>query len=51
MNVYLIIVGILNALDAILHLGCVYFGAPCYRSYTAGEQMAFLRNKAVFNQH
>jgi hypothetical protein len=42
MNILLIIAGILSALAAILHLGCIYFGAPWYRFFGAGEQMARL---------
>ena len=42
MNVFLIIAGTLNAIVAILHLGCIYFGAPWYRFFGAGEQMAVL---------
>ena len=42
MNIYLLIAGALNALVALLHLGCIYFGAPWYRFFGAGEQMAIL---------
>lgn len=42
MNAFLIIAGVLNAIVAILHLGCIYFGAPWYRFFGAGEQMATL---------
>ena len=42
MNVFLIIAGILSALAAILHLGCIYFGASWYRFFGAGEDMAVL---------
>ena len=42
MNILLLIAGILNAIVAILHLGCIYFGAPWYRFFGAGEQMAQL---------
>jgi len=42
MNVFLIVAGILSAVAAILHLGCIYFGAPWYRFFGAGEQMALL---------
>lgn len=41
MNVF-IIAGALSAFAAILHLGCIYFGAPWYRFFGAGEQMALL---------
>jgi len=42
MNVYLIISGVLSAIAAILHLGCIYFGAPWYRFFGAGEEMALM---------
>jgi hypothetical protein len=42
MNVFLIIAGSLSAAGAILHLGCIYFGASWYRFFGAGEQMALL---------
>lgn len=45
MNKFLIIAGTLNAVVAILHLGCIYFGAPWYRFFGAGEQMAVLAER------
>lgn len=42
MNIFLFIAGILSALAAILHIGCIYFGAPWYRFFGAGEEMAVL---------
>jgi hypothetical protein len=42
MNVFLIAAGTLSAVAAILHLGCIYFGASWYRFFGAGEQMALL---------
>lgn len=42
MNIFLIAAGMLSAIAAILHLGCIYFGAPWYRFFGAGEQMAIL---------
>jgi hypothetical protein len=42
MNMYLIISGVLSAIAAILHLGCIYFGASWYRFFGAGEQMALM---------
>jgi len=42
MNVYLIISGNLSAIAALLHLGCIYFGAPWYRFFGAGEEMALM---------
>jgi len=42
MNVYLIISGVLSAIAAILHIGCIYFGASWYRFFGAGEEMALM---------
>jgi hypothetical protein len=42
MNILLIIAGSLSASVAVLHIGCIYFGAPWYRFFGAGEQMAVL---------
>ena len=41
-NPMLMCAGVLNALAALLHLGCIVFGAPWYRFLGAGEQMARL---------
>lgn len=41
-NPYLISAAILSALAALLHLGCIAFGAPWYRFLGAGEGMAQL---------
>ncbi|ASP49772.1 hypothetical protein [Cognaticolwellia beringensis] len=45
MNIFLIIAGTLSAIVAILHLGCIYYGAPWYRFFGAGEQMAVLADR------
>lgn len=37
---FLISAGILSAVAALLHLGCIAFGAPWYRFLGAGEKMA-----------
>ena len=42
MNVFLIIAGAFSATAAMLHLVCIYFGAPWYRFFGAGEHMAIL---------
>jgi len=42
MNIYLLIAGSLSAIAALLHLGCIYFGASWYRFFGAGEQMALM---------
>lgn len=41
-NRYLVLSGLLNAIAAILHLGCIYFGASWYRLFGAGEEMALM---------
>ena len=42
MNIMLISAGVLSAIAAFLHLGCIYFGASWYRFFGAGEQMALM---------
>jgi len=42
MNKFLIAAAIGNGLAAILHVGCIYFGASWYRFFGAGEQLALL---------
>ncbi len=39
-NHYLIIAALCSAAAALLHLGCIVFGADWYRFFGAGEQMA-----------
>ena len=39
-NPWLAAAGAGSALAALLHLGCIVFGAPWYRFFGAGEQMA-----------
>ncbi len=41
-NKFLMTAAILTFIAALLHLGCIYFGAPWYRFFGAGEQMALL---------
>lgn len=45
MNVFLIIAGVLSATAALLHVGCIYYGASWYRFFGAGEGMAMLAEK------
>ncbi|PKH87162.1 hypothetical protein [Colwellia sp. Bg11-28] len=45
MNGFLVIAGTLNAIVAIIHIGCIYFGAPWYRFFGAGEKMAVLAER------
>lgn len=39
-NPFLLSAAVLNALVALLHVGCVMFGASWYRFFGAGEKMA-----------
>ncbi len=41
-NCYLIVGGGLSVLASLIHVGCIIFGAPWYRFFGAGEQMALL---------
>lgn len=41
-NKFLMTAAILTFIAALLHLGCIYFGATWYRFFGAGEQMALL---------
>ncbi len=42
MNYFLIVAGTFSGLAALMHLGCIYFGATWYRFFGAGEYMASL---------
>lgn len=39
-NTFLIAGAVLSALAALLHVGCILFGAPWYRFFGAGERIA-----------
>jgi fatty acid desaturase len=45
LNPLLILGAGLSALAALLHLGCIVFGAPWYRAFGAGEKMARLAER------
>ncbi|WP_339721170.1 hypothetical protein [uncultured Paraglaciecola sp.] len=47
MNYYLVAAGCLSALAALVHLGCIVFGAPWYRFFGAGEQMAKMAEQGM----
>ena len=49
MNVFLIAAGTLSAIAAILHLGCIYFGASWYRLRANG--IAFRARKCPTNYY
>jgi hypothetical protein len=42
LNYFLLVAGACSALAALLHAGCIVFGAPWYRFFGAGEQMVRL---------
>jgi hypothetical protein len=42
LNVVLLVAAAANALAALLHVGCIVYGAPWYRFFGAGERMAQL---------
>jgi len=44
-NIALSIGAGLNTIVALLHIGCIYFGASWYRLMGAGEQMATLAER------
>ncbi|MBQ0784040.1 MAG: hypothetical protein KBT66_07405 [Amphritea sp.] len=44
-NIYLSIGAALSAIVAVLHIGCIYFGATWYRFMGAGEKMATLAER------
>ena len=44
-NVLLSIAAVLNAIVALLHIGCIYYGATWYRFMGAGEEMATLAER------
>ena len=48
LNMCLIIGAILSAIVAILHIGCIAFGAKWYRCFGAGERMAELAEQGSF---
>jgi hypothetical protein len=41
-NIFLLLAAALDALAALLHIGCIVFGAPWYRFFGAGDRMARL---------
>ena len=47
MNYCLIVAGCLSAVAALMHIGCIVFGAPWYRFFGAGEQMAVMAEQGM----
>ncbi len=50
MNIALVNAGFLSAIAAILHMGCILFGALWYRFFGPGEQMAVLAEQESIKQ-
>jgi len=46
-NYYLVVAGCLSAVAALMHIGCIAFGAPWYRFFGAGEQMAVMAEQGM----
>lgn len=46
-NYYLVAAGCLSAVAALMHVGCIIFGAPWYRFFGAGEQMAVMAEQGL----
>ena len=42
MNIYLAMGALLSGIAALMHVGCIVYGASWYRFFGAGERMAFL---------
>jgi hypothetical protein len=47
MNYYLAAAGCLSAVAALIHIGCIIFGASWYRFFGAGEQMAVMAEQGL----
>lgn len=47
MNYYLVAAGCLSAVAALMHIGCIIFGAPWYRFFGAGEKMAVMAEQGL----
>jgi hypothetical protein len=46
-NYYLVVAGCLSAAAALIHVGCIIFGASWYRFCGAGEQMAIMAEQGL----
>ena len=47
MNYYLVVAGCLSAVAALMHVGCIIFGASWFRFFGAGEQMATMAEQGM----
>jgi hypothetical protein len=48
MNKFLLTGALCSGIAALLHIGCIIFGAPWYRFFGAGEQMARLAEQGSY---
>jgi hypothetical protein len=46
-NYYLVVAGSLSGIAALVHIGCIIFGASWYRFFGAGEQMAVMAEQGM----
>tara|TARA_R110002111_G_scaffold58674_1_gene99138 strand:+ start:31 stop:450 length:420 start_codon:yes stop_codon:yes gene_type:complete len=46
-NYYLVVAGSLSGIAALVHIGCIVFGASWYRFFGAGEQMAVMAEQGM----
>ncbi len=47
-NLFFVTGAILSAVAALAHIGCIIFGAPWYRFFGAGEELALLAEQGSF---
>lgn len=47
LNYYLVVAGCLSGVAALMHIGCIVFGAPWYRFFGAGEKMASMAEQGM----
>jgi len=47
-DLYFLIAALCSGIAALLHLVCIYYGAPGYRFFGAGEEIAQLAEKGSF---
>jgi hypothetical protein len=48
LNLFLIVGACLSAIAALMHVGCIIYGAPWYRFFGAGEKMARMAEASSF---
>lgn len=50
-NYFLLFAGVCTAIAAVAHIGCIIFGAPWYRFFGAGEEMATMAEQGLIYPH